>query len=300
MSGAISPQQVAGFSLDAGKSSRILARALALLLALAAFAKGYSAWRDHNISLILWAQIMIETGLAAWLASGVRMEASWRTAMIVFGVFASVSLFKVMSRQRDCGCFGRAPVSPEIMFLVDLTIVILLIAFQPRPIRPSRDRRGRLVLAGIIAVGGLTAIAIAQFGRPISMVAKTNAEQTPSSTSSLVKIPAPVKADMIGIATSPTQWVADFGVSQPGKFVTALFRLSSPRHRLIAVRGVNTSCSCTSVPNPPQSIPADGTSDAEVKFHVPDHPTIFESDVMLTTDDPTLPPLKLIIKGSVQ
>jgi len=54
------------------------------------------------------------------------------------------------------------------------------------------------------------------------------------------------------------------------------------------------------VSNPPQSIPADGTADVEVRFHVPDHSTIFESDVLLTTDDPSLPTLKMIIKGSVQ
>ena len=294
-------------------SAPVLLRLLAMLLLFAAIAKGYAGWQDHTLTAIRWAQIGVEVGLGIWVGSGIKVGAAWQTSVVTFSLFAGVTLYEVFRQAPSCGCFGHASLPPTTMFLLDLGIVAALTIARPYRNGGTGRPKTRLVIAmGVICTGllavewaRLTLRAVASPSASSTNIIKSTAIgsgaglpplRSPLSSSSLQ---AP-RADYVAIAISATTWAADLGIAPQGKAVTVLFRIGSPNHRLLQVRGLSTSCGCTSVPDPPQIIPAEGTVDMVLKYEVPDRAVSFESNVLITTDSPYLPPLKLAVKGAIR
>jgi hypothetical protein len=291
---------------ESSKRISLVLRLVALLLALAAITKAYAALQRGG-SGILWLQVIGELGLGAWLMSGLYIRSASRIALIAFIAFASASLFKILGQSPDCGCFGNASISPSAMFLVDLTIVALLACTRPFsvPVVPT-IRASVLYLTGIILIG-VTILTFVrhrmQSGTPHAIPILPNpakgADPSPDSSQAKPKIEPGLHPDFTAAEASATQWIADLGTLPKGKTVSVLFHIASPNHQPLQIRGVTTSCGCTSMPNPPRTIPASGAVDVEVIFHVPDHVVTFDSKVLLTTSDLQMPPLILLINGAV-
>jgi hypothetical protein len=254
-------------------------------------AKAYGAWYDDG-SVFVWTEVLAELGLSCWLGSAVYVRIAWRVALAIFAAFTCITLYKVHTQSPSCGCFGPASVPPALMFSVDLAIVALLVAVQPHSVGQARRLGGRGVHAAGVLLAGILALGIAQHGAQ-SVTSPRNGN---SMTADLTMRNRPT--DFVAKAVSPTRWVADLGTVSRGKALNVLFHISSPSNRQLQIRGVNTGCGCTSIPILPKAIAAMGATDVYVVFKTPDHAANFDSKVLLTTDNPQLPPLTLSIKGN--
>ena len=81
-----------------------------------------------------------ELCLAVWLLSGVNLALSWTICGICFAVFVQVSLFRAISGQQDCGCFGEMKVNPWVTFLLDVAVLAAVLTFYPRRDAKSNSR----------------------------------------------------------------------------------------------------------------------------------------------------------------
>lgn len=259
-----------------------LPRVLALLLVFAAMAKTYQGWAGMHLSAALLLQSAVEGMLGLWLGSGILVRWSSRIALVAFVFFATVSLSGTLEGETSCGCFGSFQVPPTYTFLMDMTIVSLLIV-QQTDVTIFRRSVGILGTVGM-AIAGLN---VARHWQVQTMPPKPVATREIAHT----------EPDFTAVPISTTEWVADIGTFTPSKTIRVLFRLTSPTHNRLEVRGVSVSCGCTDLPNPPQFIPATGSAGTEVVIHLPNRAESFESAVQLTTDSPHLPPLTLLVRG---
>jgi hypothetical protein len=92
---------------------------LAAILIGAAMLKGYqlatepvlgSGFLSSRVFLI--ALVEFEWLFGVWLLAGMYPKWTWRVALGCFGLFACVSLYKGLSGDASCGCFGQVVVSP--------------------------------------------------------------------------------------------------------------------------------------------------------------------------------------------
>ncbi len=59
-------------------------------------------------------------------------KVTWALSLLCFGGFALISLYKGISGDASCGCFGRVPVNPWYTFGLDATAVLALVRWRPR------------------------------------------------------------------------------------------------------------------------------------------------------------------------
>lgn len=78
-------------------------------------------------------QSPLEIGLGIWLLSGLFKKAGWAIAQIGFGVFICVTIWRTVTGQESCGCFGNIHVDPKItLYAIDIPIFLGLAIFYPR------------------------------------------------------------------------------------------------------------------------------------------------------------------------
>jgi thiol-disulfide isomerase/thioredoxin len=97
-------------------------------------------------------QVEFELALGIWLLSGLFRRLAWLAALLCFGLFCAVTLYKGLMGAASCGCFGRVHVNPWVTLLaVDLPAAAALGVFRPSPASVplrsclrslSGDRRG--------------------------------------------------------------------------------------------------------------------------------------------------------------
>jgi thiol-disulfide isomerase/thioredoxin len=87
-------------------------------------------WESWEFFLI---QIPLELGLGIWLVCGLFRKAGWLLGLIAFGGFIGITLFKGITGEASCGCFGVVKVNPWItLIVVDIPIFLLLAIFRPK------------------------------------------------------------------------------------------------------------------------------------------------------------------------
>jgi hypothetical protein len=102
------------------------------------------------------------------LLSGILPRLTWALALLCFGGFALVSLYKGISGESTCGCFGRVPVNPWYTFTLDAFAVLALLRWRPRGQSRSHvltSPRSAGVLAVWLVVG--TPVALATWSAPV-------------------------------------------------------------------------------------------------------------------------------------
>jgi len=77
-----------------------------------------------------------------WLLAGPYPKWTWAAAFCCFALFAGVSLWKGLSGEACCGCFGRVPVNPWYTLILDLAAVGALLCWRPRRGRWPVPARG--------------------------------------------------------------------------------------------------------------------------------------------------------------
>ena len=101
--------------------------------------------------LILWVETEIVLGL--WFLSGLARRAAWIAALACFSVFSLVTLYKALSGDVSCGCFGRVEVNPWYTFVLDVAAVGALVLFRPDIRIPTIASKPRARLTVTVAAG---------------------------------------------------------------------------------------------------------------------------------------------------
>ncbi len=81
---------------------------------------------------LLMAVVEFELFFGIWLLSGFYPRQTWAAAILCFGIFACVSLYKALAGHASCGCFGPVPINPWYTTAFDAAIVLLLLYWRPR------------------------------------------------------------------------------------------------------------------------------------------------------------------------
>lgn len=137
---------------------------LGLLLLSAAALKGHqlatepvvgSGLLDSRWFLIGVVEFELFFGL--WLLSGLYPKWTWAPALSCFALFAGVSLWKALSGEATCGCFGRVPVNPWYTFTLDTAVVVALLRWRPRGLSQFSWSENRTAPLGIRPLGLIAA-----------------------------------------------------------------------------------------------------------------------------------------------
>ncbi len=173
---------------------RVISRVLALLLLSAAILKLFGLGAEAVGRLGFFSSVILqvavieaEIALGAWLLSGEQPIGSWLVSLLVFMVFAGVSLRQSLIGAASCGCFGKLSINPWYAFGLDVGVLALLAAGRPdlaalravpftvlgRTLRPAL-----LGLAGGgVALGLLAGVANWRFGSPEAALAYLRSER---------------------------------------------------------------------------------------------------------------------------
>ena len=114
-----------------------LIRGIAVLLL---FAAGMKTWQLATVPVLgegllhaRWFNILVvefELFWAIWLLWGLLPKQTRWATLGLFSTFATVSLYKALSGEVSCGCFGQAQVNPWWMFGLDIVIVGFVFSFK--------------------------------------------------------------------------------------------------------------------------------------------------------------------------
>lgn len=135
--------------------------ALAVLLLAAAGLKAHSLATEPVLATglldsrwVLIVAVEFELLFALWLSANISPKPTWAAALACFGLFTCISVYKALSGETTCGCFGSA-VNPWWTATLDLAIVFCLFYCRPahqaslsspefqKRMGVSRDRRFR-------------------------------------------------------------------------------------------------------------------------------------------------------------
>lgn len=147
---------------------------LGLVLLAAAALKAHQLATEPVLSIDIftyrWSlavQVQFEIVLGLWLLGGVHRRLLWLVSTVCFAMFALVSLFKALTGQASCGCFGTVHVSPWYTLIFDVAVAGALVLFRPVLHRRERARfywpRLAAVIVLALAAGIPTGIAIARY-----------------------------------------------------------------------------------------------------------------------------------------
>jgi hypothetical protein len=103
-----------------------------------------------------------EVALASWLLSGLCRKWAATSAVMLFSVFAMVSLFKGIGGQSECGCFGHISVSPWISLLVSAVSIGCLFLWRSsqNSMLAGNGRNPKVAQAVILGAGLLACVSL--------------------------------------------------------------------------------------------------------------------------------------------
>lgn len=103
------------------------------VLLVAATLKAFAAWDGTILSTNSWSPFWLtvlstqaELFLSLMLCIGLWPRSSWLGALLLFGLFAAVSLFAGVRGYDTCGCFGKLEVHPWVTFAMDVGVLLIL------------------------------------------------------------------------------------------------------------------------------------------------------------------------------
>ncbi len=143
---------------------------LGLVLLTAAGLKGYQLATEPTLDKTLFtsrwlliAQVEFELFMGIFLLSGLYKRLVWLVMLVCFVAFSCVTLYKGLSGEASCGCFGKIEINPWYTFVFDTCAIMVLLTFRPertnsRPMQPSWGRPVMLVVLVLAATisGGWT------------------------------------------------------------------------------------------------------------------------------------------------
>ena len=140
----------------------VLRLALGVLLLTAATLKGYQLTTEPLLGegILHWRPLLIgvvefELFLGLWLLSGAYSRALWWTTLVCFIGFLQITLYRALTGEASCGCFGKVAVNPWYTLVLDLVIVLSLLRWRPMRVNrdnPVQERAWKARFAGVFLV----------------------------------------------------------------------------------------------------------------------------------------------------
>jgi hypothetical protein len=184
---------------------RTLAVFLSLLLLTASVLKLWSQTRYHfppparswmDGQPVSTSAAIGKAALGLVLLAGLWPRKTWLAAVSIFALFALITATESLQDKDSCGCFGTLQVRPIYTLFLDLTAVALLLATGPPKVEMQKSegrrqngeaRRGRLIIAAVVAVAWVATVLAMWVTRPVVAVATTaNQGQTFGNPGELV------------------------------------------------------------------------------------------------------------------
>ena len=209
---------------------------LGFLLLAAAAPKGHQTGygtptrnRPVGIALVLDCGRRVRVVFGLWLLSGLLPRPTSCLAIGCFSLFACVSLYKAISGDATCGCFGRVPVNPWYTALIDACMTLSFLRWRPK-------RGGSIVSKSIFRqplVRGLGVLATGLIvGLPAGSAMATCVRTSVSEVGEII-------ADGKVVVLEPERWVGrrfpllDYidiaDRLKEGKWVVVLYRRDCPK-----------------------------------------------------------------------
>jgi methylamine utilization protein MauE len=136
-----------------------------LVLLVAAVLKGYELATEPVPETSLFTARWFLTGLVEfelmlglWLVSGLHARASRSAALLSFTAFGIITLYKGVSGEASCGCFGKVEASPWHVLGLDIAVVAALWFVTPAGLCVSTIRVHPFRFAGFLLIALLAAI----------------------------------------------------------------------------------------------------------------------------------------------
>jgi hypothetical protein len=114
---------------------------VALVLLVAASLKAYQLVTEPVLGDGLfharWFNILVvefEIFFGFWLITNLLPSLTWFASIFIFSIFTLVSLFKAVTGETSCGCFGNVMVNPWLTAAFDIGVVALLVCVRPTTI----------------------------------------------------------------------------------------------------------------------------------------------------------------------
>jgi hypothetical protein len=221
-----------------------------------------------------------ETILGLWLIAGRARFAPWLAAVGTFAAFLLVSLYLSINRQPDCGCFGAVPVSPWVVFAIDLTALAVLFVARPAPPQAWRTEvsGSRWAIAAALAVFVLAATGWALY-------------------SSLDAALARLRGDSV----FPLQSEIDVGPGKPGDRLEGRAVFVNLTDRPVRLVGYRSECGCLTTQDLPMTIPPGERSEVRLVLTVPNgSPGRVRRQVNFVVEGNPLRTIRISVAGEVQ
>lgn len=108
----------------------------------------------------LTAVVEFELLLGLCLIFGVFARAVWTAAIACFTLFTCVTLYKALSGEASCGCFGAVQINPWFTLALDVGIVVALLRYAPACVgkKSTADARPTAHYVAMFAVWFVVAI----------------------------------------------------------------------------------------------------------------------------------------------
>ncbi|GHT45338.1 hypothetical protein FACS189454_04650 [Planctomycetales bacterium] len=172
-----------------------------------------------------WFNILVvefEIFFAFWLISGLLPKLTWLASIALFSMFTLVSLFKAISGETSCGCFGNVTVNPWITAAFDAGIVLLLTLTKSNLSVPLHITRWKFRLSAVILFWMILTMPVVWLSLNVKTATLTKTGELTSGFRNIIMNPA----DWVG-AKFPLLSFLDEGVAKKimvGKTSVVLFR----------------------------------------------------------------------------
>ena len=140
------------------------------ILLVAAALKGYQLATEPTAEIglmtsrwFLIGAVEVEVLLGMCLVSGLVVRSSWLISLGCFALFSCISLYKALSGEASCGCFGSVQVNPWYTLSLDVAAVVALLRWRPALSAPAESAGERrpvshyAIVLGVWLVVGMAA-----------------------------------------------------------------------------------------------------------------------------------------------
>ncbi len=176
---------------------------LGLVLLTAAALKGYQLATEPvaETSLLtsrwfLIGAVEFELFFGLWLWRGLYPRWTWPAALLCFSGFGCIALYKALSGEASCGCFGNVPVNPWYTFVLDVAAVGSLFGWRPK--------RGTSGASEFFSRAPLSAAGVTAFWLALGIPA---ALAMASHSAAIVTASGDIVGDSDFVILEPEEWI---------------------------------------------------------------------------------------------
>ncbi len=239
--------------------------------------------------------------LAIWLLVNINRRLAWGLTLLTFALFAAYNGWGLITGQADCGCLGIITLPTWVLFVVDLSIVLMALRYPPRPIESTphtKSRRAIIAVSLILIVLAGTITLRVIHGPAVSAI---NGSET--GITQQIDPPESQQAEPLGTAITfaplPTKLSHDLGYMRPGTSVESILKLTNTTEHDITIRSGRSTCDCLKIENPKRVIPSGEQASFKIVLDAPGEVGRYQKQIYLRTDAPTTETVQINVTADI-